>query len=85
MSLSVNWLGATLLPSIDSDSFSGISFALAICSLVNGVVGVVKRYDRRLVAVVNKAKTSKQRAAIITELFDYGFNEYKKVTLFSRQ
>lgn len=47
-----------------------------------GVVGVVKRYDRRLVAVVNKAKTSKQRAAIITELFDYGFNEYKKVTLF---
>ncbi len=49
-----------------------------------GVVGVVKRYDRRLVAVVNKAKTSKQRAAIITELFDYGFNEYKKVTLFKK-
>ena len=49
-----------------------------------GVVGVVKRYDRRLVAVVNKAKTSKQRAAIITEHFDYGFNEYKKVTLFKK-
>ncbi len=49
-----------------------------------GVVGVVKRYDRRLVAVVNKAKTSKQRAAIITQLFDYGFNEYKKVTLFKK-
>ncbi len=49
-----------------------------------GVIGVVKRDHRRLIAVVNKAKTSKQRAAAITELFDYGFENYKKLTLFEK-
>lgn len=49
-----------------------------------GVVGVVKRDDRRLIAVVNKARTPKQRAQIITELMDYGFEKYKKLTLFDK-
>jgi D-alanyl-D-alanine carboxypeptidase (penicillin-binding protein 5/6) len=49
-----------------------------------GVIGVVKRDHRRLIAVVNKSKTSKQRAAAITELFDYGFENYKKLTLFEK-
>jgi len=49
-----------------------------------GVVASVKRNNRRLVAVVNKVKTPKQRAVLITELFDYGFEEYKKLTLFKK-
>jgi D-alanyl-D-alanine carboxypeptidase (penicillin-binding protein 5/6) len=49
-----------------------------------GVVGVVKRQDRRLIAVVNKAKTPKQRTEMITKIFDYGFDEYKKLTLFKK-
>ncbi len=49
-----------------------------------GVVASVKRNNRRLVAVVNKVKTPKQRAVLITELFDYGFGEYKKLTLFEK-
>ena len=49
-----------------------------------GVVGVVKRDYRRLVGVVNKAKTPRQRSEIITALFDYGFQNYKKLTLFEK-
>lgn len=49
-----------------------------------GVVASVRRNNRRLVAVVNKVKTPKQRATLITELFDYGFEEYKKLTLFEK-
>ncbi len=49
-----------------------------------GVVASVKRNSRRLVAVVNKVKTPKQRAELITELFDYGFEKYKKLTLFEK-
>ncbi len=49
-----------------------------------GVVGVVKRDHRRLIAVVNKARTPKLRAAIVTELLDYGFDNYKKLVLFER-
>lgn len=49
-----------------------------------GVVASVKRNSRRLVAVVNKCKTPKLRAELITELFDYGFEKYKKLTLFEK-
>lgn len=47
-----------------------------------GVTAMVKRNHRRLIAVVNKAKTPKQRAHIITDLLDYGFTYYKKLQLF---
>lgn len=49
-----------------------------------GVLGAVKRGDRMLIAVVNKAPTPKKRAAIIKELMDYGFENYKKLTLFHK-
>ncbi len=49
-----------------------------------GVVASVKRNSRRLIAVVNKCRAPKIRAKIITELFDYGFNEYKKLTIFEK-
>lgn len=49
-----------------------------------GVVGIVKRDNRLLVAVVNKAKTPKQRSAAIIELFNYGFLNYKKLKLFDK-
>lgn len=47
-----------------------------------GVIGIVKRDHRRLIAVVNKAKTPKQRMHILTSLLDYGFNNYKKLIIF---
>lgn len=49
-----------------------------------GVIGIVKRDNRRLIAVVNKAPTPKQRAAIITDLLDYGFEDYKKIVIFEK-
>ncbi len=49
-----------------------------------GVIGIVKRGNRSLIAVVNKAKTPKQREQAITELFDYGFGNYKKLVLFNK-
>jgi serine-type D-Ala-D-Ala carboxypeptidase (penicillin-binding protein 5/6) len=49
-----------------------------------GVVGIVKRDNRRLIGVINKAKTPKQRAAAIIEIFDYGFSHYKKLSLFTK-
>ncbi len=49
-----------------------------------GIVGVVKRENRRLVAVVNKAPTPKIRENIITELLDYGFENYKKISFFEK-
>ena len=49
-----------------------------------GIIGVVKRDHRRLIAVVNKAKTPKEREKIITALMDYGFNFYKKLVLFKK-
>lgn len=49
-----------------------------------GVIGIVKRNHRRLIAVVNKARTPKQRAEIITDLLDYGFQHFKKLMLFEK-
>lgn len=49
-----------------------------------GVVGIVKRDNRRLIAVVNKARTPKLRAAAVIALLDYGFDHYKKITLFAK-
>ncbi|MBU6140848.1 MAG: D-alanyl-D-alanine carboxypeptidase [Proteobacteria bacterium] len=49
-----------------------------------GVVGIVKRNHRRLIAVVNKSKTPKQRSAALIDLFDYGFHNYKKLVLFGK-
>jgi D-alanyl-D-alanine carboxypeptidase (penicillin-binding protein 5/6) len=49
-----------------------------------GVVELVQRNNRRLVAVVNKMKTPKQRAQVITAMLDFGFNNYKKLELFKQ-
>lgn len=49
-----------------------------------GIVAVVKRENRRLVAVVNKAPNPKLRENIITELFDYGFENFKKINFFEK-
>lgn len=49
-----------------------------------GVIASVKRGDRRLIAAINKGKTSRHRTKLITEVFDYGFEEYNKLTIFHR-
>jgi D-alanyl-D-alanine carboxypeptidase (penicillin-binding protein 5/6) len=49
-----------------------------------GVVGTATRGSRRLIAVVNKARTPKQREELIIELLDFGFNKYKKITIFNK-
>lgn len=49
-----------------------------------GLTAIVKRQNRKLVAVVNKAPKPKIREQIITDLFDYGFNEYKKISIFQK-
>lgn len=49
-----------------------------------GVVGVVKRDHRTLVAIVNKAKTPSQRSESIVKIFDYGFKQYKKLVIFEK-
>jgi D-alanyl-D-alanine carboxypeptidase (penicillin-binding protein 5/6) len=49
-----------------------------------GVIGMVKRDRRRLVAVINKAKSPRQRSKVITEILDYGFSNFKKLALFEK-
>lgn len=49
-----------------------------------GVLGMVKRDHRKLVGVVNKTKTPRQRSKAITALFDHGFKKYKKIVLFEK-
>jgi D-alanyl-D-alanine carboxypeptidase (penicillin-binding protein 5/6) len=49
-----------------------------------GVIGIVKRNHRHLIAVMNKGKTPRQRTEIITDLLDYGFHNYKKLILFEK-
>jgi len=49
-----------------------------------GVVGTATRGSRKLIAITNEAKTPQQRGQIVTELLDYGFNNYKKITLFDK-
>ena len=49
-----------------------------------GVVEFVRRNNRSLVAVVNKMKTPKHRANVISEMMDYGFFGYKKLELFKQ-
>ncbi len=49
-----------------------------------GVTNIARHENRTLVAVVNKSKTPKMRAAAITALMDYGFENYKKITLFEK-
>lgn len=47
-----------------------------------GVAAIVKRNYRRLIAVVNKAKTPAERSEQVTKLLDYGFAKYKKIIFF---
>jgi len=49
-----------------------------------GFVGVVKRDHRTLIAIVNKAKTPQQRSRAIIDIFNYGFNQYKKLVIFEK-
>lgn len=49
-----------------------------------GLVVMVKRDNRKLVAVVNKAPNPKVRENIITELLDYGFNNFKKIYIYEK-
>lgn len=49
-----------------------------------GVLGIVKRDNRRLVGVINKARTHYKRTSSIIKLFDFGFDNYKQLTLFKK-
>jgi len=49
-----------------------------------GMVASVNRDGRRLIAIINGAKTSKQREGIVTDILDYGFDNYKKIILFNK-
>ena len=49
-----------------------------------GVIGIVKRDHRRLIGVINKARTPRMREKGIIALFDYGFAKYKKLVLFNK-
>ncbi len=49
-----------------------------------GIAASVTRGNRTLIGVVNKARTSRKRTKIITELFNYGFEKYNKIELFKK-
>lgn len=50
-----------------------------------GVVNIVKRGQRTLIAVMNQGKSANHRAQVITEMFDYGFNNFNKFSLFEAE
>ncbi len=45
-----------------------------------GITASVSRGNRTLIGIVNKAKTSRKRNELIIDLFDYGFNNFQKVS-----
>jgi D-alanyl-D-alanine carboxypeptidase (penicillin-binding protein 5/6) len=49
-----------------------------------GMVGIVKRENRRLVAVVNNTRTARKRAQLVFDMLNYGFEDYKKLTFFEK-
>ncbi len=49
-----------------------------------GITASVRRNNRTLIGVVNKAKWPSLRTKIIEELFDYGFQEFKKIEIFKK-
>ncbi|MDB2550888.1 D-alanyl-D-alanine carboxypeptidase [Rickettsiales bacterium] len=49
-----------------------------------GVVGAAVRGNRRLIAVTNGNKTSTQRSEVIKNILDYGFDRFKKITIFNK-
>ncbi len=49
-----------------------------------GIIAAVHRGNRTLVGVVNKARTSRKRNKMITQLFDFGFEKFHKVELFKK-
>lgn len=50
-----------------------------------GVVGTAARGNRRLIAITNGNKTKQKRAKIIKSLLDYGFDRFKKITIFNEE
>jgi D-alanyl-D-alanine carboxypeptidase (penicillin-binding protein 5/6) len=49
-----------------------------------GMVGTATREGRRLIAITNEAESSKQRNKIIVELLDYGFDNFVKINIPSK-
>lgn len=49
-----------------------------------GITAIANRNGRKLIAITNGTKTAKKREKIITQTLNYGFNNYKKVTIFNK-
>ena len=49
-----------------------------------GIVGSATRGNRNLIAITNNALSAKQREEAITELLDYGFENFEKIVFFSQ-
>jgi D-alanyl-D-alanine carboxypeptidase (penicillin-binding protein 5/6) len=49
-----------------------------------GMVGTAKRGSKKLIAVTNNLKSSKERREVVTAMLDYGFNDYTKVNILNK-
>lgn len=49
-----------------------------------GVVGAASRGNRRLIAITNGNQSKQKRSKIIKSILDYGFDRFKKVTIFNK-
>lgn len=49
-----------------------------------GVTASVTRGNRTLIGIVNKVRTPRQRTKLITQLFDFGFDEFQQIALFKK-
>ena len=49
-----------------------------------GITASVTRGNRTLIGIVNKVRTPSQRTRLITELFDFGFDEFQQIELFKK-
>jgi len=49
-----------------------------------GVFCASARGNRRLIAITNGNETSRKRSEVITNILDYGFNRFKKITIFNK-
>jgi len=49
-----------------------------------GVAAIVKRNHRRMIAVTNNMSNPVERELMISSLFDFGFNNFKKIKFFTK-
>ncbi|WP_066161097.1 D-alanyl-D-alanine carboxypeptidase family protein [Halalkalibacter krulwichiae] len=80
-----NWMVSGIKPDLERFAYDGIEGLKTGSTNTAGAAftGVAKRGDLRLIAVVMRTPTREARFVETAKLFDYGFNRFSQVEVFS--